>query len=145
VTLAAVDEPCVQPERDVVEEETPAGAADVDPLLPSSEGGKGGERVVAVEADVAGEVVPRPVRDADERQVALERHLGDRRERAVAARDAKGLRWRLPRELARVVAAPEDPHVDSPRVRIARELLRCRPRVARARVHEQQGAHRAAG
>src|SRR5581483_12503571 len=83
--LATVDEMGVHAERDVVEEDGVAHAPDVDPPLAAGEGGKGGDRVVRIEAGVAGEVVARPERDDRERQVALERHLRDPAERAVAA------------------------------------------------------------
>ena len=58
-----------------------------------------GKRIVAVEPEVAGEVVPRAERDDDERQVALDGDLCNRRERAVAARHAEG-RVRVPRASA---------------------------------------------
>src|SRR2546427_724430 len=60
VALAAVDEPGVGAERDVVEEDPLADPPDVDSPLGAAERGQRGERIVAVEPDVAGEVVPRP-------------------------------------------------------------------------------------
>ena len=90
MVLAAMHEPRIDPERDVVQEEPVAGAPDVDPAFAAvDEGGERSDRIVAVEADVAGEMVAGAERDADERQVALDRDVGDRRERAVAARHAE--------------------------------------------------------
>ena len=80
-----MDEHRVQAERDVVQEQLVAGTGDVDAPLLAAEALECGERVVPVEPEVAGEVVARAERDADERDVLLERDLGDRRERAVAA------------------------------------------------------------
>ena len=64
------------------------------------------DRVVAVEPDVAREVIARPERDAYERQPALQRDLGDRRERTVAARDPERVRVSSAGELGQVVALP---------------------------------------
>ena len=50
------------------------------------------DRIVPIEAKIAREVVSCPIRDADERKVALDRDLRDRGERPVAARDAQRLR-----------------------------------------------------
>ena len=88
VMLAPVDEPGVDAERDVVEEEPVAGLPDVDPPLDRAvvEGCERAERIVAVETDISREMVPRAERDADERSVRLERDRGDGCERAVAAR-----------------------------------------------------------
>jgi hypothetical protein len=80
-SLAAVDEPGVDPERDVVEEEAFAHAAHVDaPLDAVDEGGEGGDRVGPVEPDVPGEVVAGPERDADEAGSGLDRRPRDRGE-----------------------------------------------------------------
>ena len=104
MVLAPVHEPRVQAERDVVQEEALADASDVDaPLDAVVERGERAERIVAVEAEVAGEVVPRPERDADERHVLLDRDLCDGSERAVAARHPEHVCVGLPRQLRQVV------------------------------------------
>src|SRR6266540_7327062 len=88
---AAMDDSGVEPERDVVEEEPATGAADVDPPLAAPEGIERADRILPVEAEIPGEVVPRPERNADERQVALDRQRGDGRQRADAPRDSDRL------------------------------------------------------
>ena len=90
MVLAPVDEAGVDPERDVVQEEAVVDAGHVDPPFDAGEGRQGSQRIVSVEAEVAREVVSRPERDADKGQPALDRHLGDRRERPVAPRDPEG-------------------------------------------------------
>ena len=105
----------VDPERDVVQEQAVVDARPTSIRRSTPrEGREGSERVVSVEAEVAREVVSRPERDADEGQVALDRHLGDRRERAVArppsrARSASASRARP----SSVVALAEDVHRDT--------------------------------
>ena len=89
VVLAPVDERRVDAERDVVQEATLSRAADVDAPLLALEAVERRERVVAVEAEVAGEVVARAVGDDDERQVALDGDRGHARDRAVAARQRR--------------------------------------------------------
>ncbi len=123
VVLAPVHEPRVDPERDVVEEEAVAGARHVDaPLDAVVECGQGADRVVAVEPEVAREVVPRPERDADERHVLLDRDLGDGGERAVAAGHAEHVGSGAPRELLQVVAVLEEAHLDAAALRRVAEL-----------------------
>jgi hypothetical protein len=87
VPLAAVHESGVDAERDVVQEHAAVDAPDVDALLGAVERSQRIERIVGVEPDVAGEVVPRPERHADEGQVALDRDRCDRCERPVSAGD----------------------------------------------------------
>jgi len=78
------DERRVEPEGGGVQEDTAvAEPTDVDAPLFTVEGAQGAERVVAVDPGVPGEVVERAVGNADEREVALERGRGDRRERAM--------------------------------------------------------------
>ncbi len=108
VVLAPVHEAGVDAERDVVEEDAVADLADVDLSLDRIvvEGRQRAERIVAVEADVSGEVVPRSERNADEGRVGLERDRGDlprgsrRRPRCPARRRRRRVRAppdRLPR------------------------------------------------
>ncbi len=102
----------VDPEADVVEEEPAADPADVDAPLGAAEGVERRDRVVPVEADVAGEVVAGPERDADERQVTLDRDLRDRGERAVASRHPEGGGIGSAGELGSVVVLLEDVRLD---------------------------------
>src|SRR5262249_3098396 len=77
VMLAAGDEARVETERDVVQEEAVVRTPDVDRELGAvDERIERADRVVAVEADVAREVVPRPEWDADERDSPFERDAG---------------------------------------------------------------------
>ena len=139
MVLAPVHEPRVEAERDVVQEEPVADAADVDaPLDPVVEGGERRERIVAVEAEVAGEVVPRPERDADERHVLLDRDLGDRRERAVAAGHPEHVRAGLPRHLGQVVALLQQVDGDAPLARGVAELVGTRRVRAGAWVDDEE-------
>jgi hypothetical protein len=66
VVLAPVDEPRVEPERDVVQEAPLPRPADVDAPFLALEAGERGEWVVAIEPEVAGEVVARAVGNDDE-------------------------------------------------------------------------------
>ena len=67
----------IEAERDVVQEEPPVDAADVDRPFAALERRECGKRIVAIEADVAREVVPRPERHDDERQAPLDRDRCD--------------------------------------------------------------------
>ncbi len=122
--LAPVHEPRVDPERDVVEEEAVVCAPDVDaPLDAVVERSEGGDRVVAVEPEVAREVIPRPERDADERDVLLDRDLGDGGERPVAAGHPEHVGAGGSRELGQVVPVLEEAHLDAAALRRVAELL----------------------
>jgi hypothetical protein len=114
VVLAPVDEAGVDTQRDVVEEEPVAGACHVDSSFDAvAEGGQRPERVVAVEPEVAREVVPRPEGDADERHVLLDRDRGDGGERAVAAGHAEHVGPGAPGELLQIVPVLEEAHLDA--------------------------------
>ena len=104
--LAPVDERRVDAERDVVQEAPLARAADVDAPLLALEAVERRERVVAVEAEVAGEVVARAEGDDDEGQVALDRDRGHARDRAVAARGAEHVRVGRARQLDESSSSP---------------------------------------
>ncbi len=80
VAFSSVHESCVDSERDVVQEEAVVCAPDVHMLLDTVECPQRGNWLVAVEAEVACEVVPRSERDADEGGVPFERNLSDRGE-----------------------------------------------------------------
>jgi hypothetical protein len=132
-----VDELCVGADRDVVEEEAVADASYVDPPLHSLEGVERGNRVVAVEPEIAGEVVPRAERDADERQVAFDRRFPERRQRTVAAGDSDRARG-TESELGAIVVVAEDSRLDATPLRLIGELFRARAFSARARIDEEQ-------
>src|SRR6185436_2581137 len=66
VVLAPVHEQGIETERDVVQEEAVSRPADIDQALFAVERRECADRVSAVEADVPGEVVAGPERDADE-------------------------------------------------------------------------------
>ena len=135
--LAAVDQLGVHPDRDVVQKEPLARAPHVDPALRSRVGVERTDRIVAVEPEVACEVVARAERDADEREVALDRNVCDRRERPVAAGRAQGAVRGRPSELRGVVVRPQDVRVDPAAARLLAELFRARAVVARARVDQE--------
>jgi hypothetical protein len=138
VALAAVDELRVEPDGDVVQEEPLADPSDVDPPLRSAERIQRADRVVAVEPEVAREVVPRAEGDADEGEPALERDFGDRGERAVAAGDAQRISLRASGELGRIVFGAEDPGLDPAPPGLFLQLLDARASAARARIDDEQ-------
>ena len=142
MVLATVHELRVDAERDVVEEEPVARAPDVDQALGAVvERGERGSRIVAVEPDVAGEVVARPERNADERQVPLDRDRGDRGERAVAARYPDCAGGGRAGDRHRVVAVAQRVRLDAERA-CGREQLGCAA-AAGPRVDDQEARHRA--
>jgi hypothetical protein len=138
VALAFVHKERVEAERDVVEKEAFADSADVDRSLGSGEGVQRADWIVAVQPDVSREMVTGAERDADERQVPLERDLGDRGQGAVAAGDAECFRVGVPGELGGIVAGPENTCFDPAAARFFCEFLRARASVARARIDEKK-------
>lgn len=143
VLLPPVYEPGVEPERDVVEEEPFARAADVDPALDAAvEGGERRDRVVPVEPEIAGEVVAGAERDDDERHVLLDRHVGDRGERAVTARHPEHVGSGVAGELLQIVAFGEEVHLDAACLGLGTELVRARRGVAGFWVDDQVSLHR---
>jgi hypothetical protein len=127
---------------DVVQEEAVTGPADVDHALPALEGRQGAQGVVPVESEVAGEVVPRAERDADEGGAALDGDGGDRGEGAVAPGDADRPGRCEPGGLARVLAPCEDVRRDATALGGALQLVDARLGVARARIDDEKPAHR---
>jgi hypothetical protein len=123
MSFASVNEPGVDPERDVVQEETLVGTADIDAPLGPTERLERAARVVPVDPEVAGEVVARSERDADEGQVSFERDGGDRRQGSVTARDPERVRVGRAREPGRVLAVSEDVRLDPERLRLLRQIL----------------------
>jgi hypothetical protein len=138
MALAVVDELRVQPERDVVQEQALADPADVDPPLGSPESVQCADGIVAVEPEVAREVVSGSEGNADEGEVALDRDLCDCGERAVTAGSPECLRIAVACELRDVVAGREDPCLDPAARCLVAELLRARAAAARARVDQKQ-------
>jgi hypothetical protein len=111
--LSPVDERRVVAEADVVQEDIIRDPAHVDAPLPPAEGVKGRDRVVAVEPDVAREVVAGPERDADEGEIPLDRDLRNLRKRSVASGHPERLGVGLPRELRGVVVLAEGVDVNT--------------------------------
>ena len=140
--LAPVHEPRVEAERDVVQEEPVADAADVDPSLLAVEGREDSDRIVAVEPDVPGEVIAGPERDADERNVLLDRHLGHRSQRAVSACHSEGLGACVPRDLRKVFPLLEEMDLDGKPTRSVNQLVRARRARSRALVDDEESLHR---
>ena len=140
--LAPVHEVRVGAERDVVQEDAVADAADVDPPLAPLECADRGRRVIQVESRVPRKVVARPEWDAHEGQVALDRHLRDGAERAVAAGHPECLRVGGRRERRRIVLLAEDVGPDAPPFRLLEQRREALLRRARTRVHEQEAGHR---
>jgi polyphosphate kinase len=140
VVLAGVDEVCVQPERNVVQEQPAVDTPDVDALLEAVEGAEPGQRVLAIETEIAREVVARPERDADEREVAFEGDIRDGRERAVAARHAESVCLRSTREGIWIVSVVEDMTLDTSRLRRCDQLVRGRAVAPGPRVDDQIAA-----
>ena len=128
-------------DRHVVQEQPTVRAADVDPPLDPVEGGEGGDRIGPVEPEVTREVIARPERHADERNTALERHVRDGGEAAVAAGRAEDVRLRLTRQVGAVLAGAEHARLDPAHGRRGAELVDADP-VAGARIHEEPAAHR---
>jgi hypothetical protein len=138
VTLAAVHEVGIEPQRHVVQEETFPDAPNVDSPFHALERGEGADRIVAIETQITRKVVPRAERDADEGQLAVEGHLGDRGERAVTAGDPQGICIDVTGELGGVVVRAEDPRVDAALARLLEEFLCARRAATRARVDQEQ-------
>jgi hypothetical protein len=137
VPLAAVDEECIDAQGDVVQEDSAAYAADVDAPLGPAEGGEGTDGVVSVETDIAGEVVPSPEGNADERKIPLDRDLGDGRERAVASCNPESRSLRGAGELCGIVVFREDARLDPAPARLLAELFGGRLAVPRAGIDEE--------
>jgi hypothetical protein len=136
-----VHEARIQPQGDVVEKEALADRADVDPPLAALEGRKGSDRVVPIDAEVSGEVVPSPERNADERKVALEGDRDDGGERSVSTRHSQGFGSGLGRSagnLGRVVVLGEDVDVDTKATSFVGELFRRGPLVSRPRIDQEE-------
>jgi hypothetical protein len=138
VVLAPVHELCIDPEGDVVQEEAVAHPADVHSLLGTLEGVERPDRVVAVETDVAGEVVARSERDDDERQVALDRDPRACGERSVASCDAQRIGLGAAQDLRQVVAFGQETGFDPTLLRGGAKLLRARIPAPRAGIDQEE-------
>ena len=104
MVLAPVNDPSVHADRHVVQEQPVPGASHVDSPFAAPEGVERPDRIVAVESEIACEVVASPERHGGERRPALERDLGHLRERSVSACHAEHVRRGGPRELGGVLA-----------------------------------------
>jgi hypothetical protein len=137
-----VDEAGVEAERDVVQEETLGYCSDIDSALDAVKRRQRADGVVAVETEVSREVVARAERDADQRDIALERHPRDGSQRAVAAGHPDNLRVGSASLLSRILTLLEDVDVDTTTRRFLPEVVRRRPAVARAGIDEQKARAR---
>jgi len=108
VPLAPADERRVGPERDVVQETALADPAEVDAALLSGERVERAGQVIAAEPEVAGEVVPRPVRHDHQREISLRGHACHRCDRAVASRNAQNVHLGRARDCGGIVAVAEN-------------------------------------
>jgi len=107
----------VQAERRVVHEHPAVDRGQVDRALdPVAEGLERADHVVAVQAQVQGEVVPGPGRDADVRDAAAAGHGRDQRLRAVAAGHADHVGAPVDRvvgQFEQVFPGPQDHGLDA--------------------------------
>ena len=137
MVLSPVDEVRVRAERHVVEADAAGDAADVDPLLPHGRDCRErADGVGSIEPDVSCEMIARPERHADERHIALDCHVRDSAERAVAAGDADRP-VRRASHVRGVVALAQDVYGNASTPRFTRELVRIGVPVSRARIHDQ--------
>jgi hypothetical protein len=141
VVLPAEDELRVDAQGHVVQEQPPVRPADVDPPLLPRERLERAERIVTVETEVSDEVVPRAERDHDEGDTALERDLGYRRERPVAASHAERALGRRTRDLRSVFAFLEDVRRHAEAFSLVPQLVSARPFVPGAWVDEEEAGH----
>lgn len=142
VRLAPVHEGGVGPDRDVVQEQTLACAADVDPTFLAAECVEGRHGIATVEAEIASEVVTSSPGNADERQIAFDRDLGHRRQGAVPACDPDRLSvtcgFRC--NCGCVLALPEHVRPDPPLGRRGSQFLGAHSSPARSWVDQQKPA-----
>jgi hypothetical protein len=124
MAFAAVHEPRVETERHVVQEQATVRPPDVDPALEPAERGEGSHGVFGAQAEISREVIPCAEGHADEREVSLERHLGDRPEGSVAACNAQDVGRRRPRDLFCAFSLVEDAHLEPEGARLASQVLR---------------------
>ena len=141
MVLPAVDEPCVDAQGHVVQEQPAVRAADVDPALLPVERLERPERVVPVETEVPRKVVPRPERDRHEGNTALDGDLGHGRERPVAAGHPERALGRRARELGQVLAFLEDVRRHAAALGLVTQLVSARPFVPGARVDDEEAGH----
>jgi hypothetical protein len=83
-------------------------------------------------------MVPCPGGDTDERQLVLDRDLGDLRQRPVAARDAEGIGVGFVGERRGIVAPAEHARLDSSLPRCGSKLVDARPALPRAWVDQEE-------
>jgi hypothetical protein len=78
-------------------------------------------------------------RDADESCIALDRDVGDRRQRAVASGDPQDLRRRGPCKLRRVLSFPQDVRLNAEGPSLGGELAGSRRAGARTGIDQKEG------
>ena len=86
-------------------------------------------------------MIPRAVRDDDERNPALERDRGHRSEGSVAARDAQRIGLGGPRDRRRIVPRTEDVGLDAPFCGGSQEVVDRPGTRSRAWIDDQEAAH----
>ena len=143
VAFAPVDETCVQPQRDVVQEQPAVGPADVDPPLDPLERPQRPDWIPPVEPHVPSEVIPRSVRNTDERNTALQCNRGDRTERSVAAGDPDHVGGSSASNASSVLTLPEHARLDAPCPCGAGKVVDARHALSGARVDEEETAQTA--
>lgn len=139
----------IEAERHVVDEHAPVDLRQVHPALAAlDQRVQTADDVVAVDAEVQGEVVASPGRDAGVGQVIGRRDLRHDRLRAVSACHGQGVGAggdRVLDELAQVVAAPELDRLDPAMPSLRGEMKALRLATAGKWVEEQDRSPRPAG
>ncbi len=95
--------------------------------------------IVAVEPQAAGEMITGPERNTDERGVALERNVGDGRQRAVPPGYAQNVGRRGSRQLSRVLSCLQDVGLDAGGLRRGGEPVCSRRARAGTGIDEEEG------
>ena len=138
-----MDEARVEPQRNVVQEDPSVDRSDVDSaLLAAAKSVEHGHRIVAVEAEISGKVVPGPERDADEGHVVLESLAGHGPQRPISSGHPERGNARLctlPGDRGDIVLALEHVGVDPPSLGLCDQLLGRRLIVSRPRIDDQEG------
>jgi hypothetical protein len=149
ISFPAMHEPCIDAERNVVQEEPLVRSAHVDTALQAvGECAQRSDRIVTVESQISGEMVTGSKRNADEGGAAFERDAGDGRQRAIAAGHAQNVGRRGTGQLRRFLAFPQDMGLDAEGLRLRGQLARSGRIVAGTRIDEEtrgQGTARLVG
>jgi hypothetical protein len=143
VATGIVDEACIEPERNVVQEDPSVDRSDVNSaLLAAAKSVEHGHRIIAVEAEISGKVVPGSERDADKGHVVLESLAGHGPQRPISPGHPERGSARLctlPGDRGDIVPAPERVGVDPPSLGLCDQLLGRRLIVSRPRIDDQEG------